>query len=172
MHYKGHLITKKIPTEDKIREILEEYEEDLEKEQEFAWDWYTIGGRYGGRIKINFNPNENEDNWYGFRDRNNKYFISQAISEIKERARPYYEELEWLQYMGIRDNVLYVDGAYYKDIIDFDLTDCFLVIDDEEKLYVRKKWNGEDFIKQNDFDDEVKKIDLKDKFITIIDFHD
>ena len=74
--------------------------------------------------------------------------------------------------MGLREKVLYVDGAFYKDIINFDLSDCFAVIDDKETLYVRKKWNGDDWIKNEKFDDEISKIDLKDKFITIIDFHD
>lgn len=172
MHYKGHLITKKLPTSDEISKILEKYREKYDEEQEFAWDWYMIGGRYGGEIKINFNPDENEDKWYCFEDRNNKYFISEAINEIKEMHGSFYDELEWLEYMGLRENVLYVDGAYYKDMINFDLSDCFVVIDDEENLYVRQQWKNHDWIENKQFDDKVSKIDLKDKFITIIDFHD
>lgn len=172
MHYKGHLVTKKLPTDDEISKILEKYREDLDKEQEFAWDWFQIGGRYGGKIKINFNPDDNEDNWCCFRDRNNKYFISQAINELKEKIKPYYDELEWLKYMGLREKVLYVDGAFYKDMINFDLSDCFVVIDDEENLYVRQQWKNHEWIENKQFDDKVSKIDLKDKFITIIDFHD
>lgn len=172
MHYKGHLVTKKLPTDDEISKLLEKYREDFDKEQEFAWDWYEIGGRYGGKIKINFNPDDNEDNWYCFRDRNNKYFISQAINELKEKIKPYYDELEWLKYMGLREKILYVDGAFYKDMINFDLSDCFVVIDDEENLYVRQQWKNHEWIENKQFDDKVSKIDLKDKFITIIDFHD
>lgn len=170
MHYKGHLVTKKIPTENEISEILEKYREDLDKIQEFAWDWYQIGGRYGGEIKIQFDY-KNEDNMFLFRKRNHKYFISNILDEIEEKGKP-YEELDYLMYMGMYDNLLYVDGGYYNDMIDFEIDDCYLVIDDNETLYVREKWNGKDFIKQNDFDEKVKKIDLKDKFITIIDFHD
>ena len=172
MHFKGHLVTKKLPTNDEISKILEKYREDLDEEQEFSWDWYEIGGRYGGKIKINFNPDDNEEEWYCFQDRNNKYFISQAINELKEKIKPYYDEIEWLKYMGLREKVLYVDGAFYKDMINFDLSDCFVVIDDKETLYVRQKWNGDDWITNEKFNDEVSKIDLKDKFITIIDFHD
>lgn len=170
MHYKGHLVTKKIPTENEISEILEKYREDLDKIQEFAWDWYQIGGRYGGKIKIKFDY-KNEDDMFLFKKRNHKYFISNILDETEEKGKP-YEELDYLMYMGMYDNLLYVDGGYYNDMIDFEIDNCYLVIDDNETLYVREKWNGEDFIKQNDFDDKVKKIDLKDKFITIIDFHD
>jgi len=170
MHCKGHLITKKIPTNKEIAKILEKHKEDLDKIQEFDWDWYEIGGRYGGKIKINFNPDDNEDNWYCFKDRNNKYFISKALNELKENIS-YYDELDWLKYMGLREKKLYVDGAYYKDIIDFEIDDCYLVIDDNGNLYIREKWNGEDFIQQENFEEKIKKIDLKDKFITIIDFH-
>lgn len=170
MHYKGHLVTKKIPTENEISEILEKYREDLGKAQEFAWDWYQIGGRYGGKIKIKFDY-KNEDYIYLFRKRNHKYFISNILDETEEKEK-LYEELDYLMYMGMYDNLLYVDGGYYNDMIDFEIDDCYLVIDDNETLYVREKWNGKDFVKQNDFDEKVKKIDLKDKFITIIDFHD
>lgn len=172
MHYKGYLITKKLPTIDEISKILEKYRENLEEKQEFAWDWWQIGGRYGGKIKINFNLNEYEENNCLFQNKNNKYFISEAINELKENIKPYYEELDWLKYMGLRENVLYVDGAFYKDMINFDLAECFLVIDDKEKLYVRESWNGENWLKNEKFDDEIKEIDLTDKFITIIDFHD
>ena len=85
MHCRGHLITKKLPTDDEISKILEKYREDYSQEQEFSWDWYEIGGRYGGKIKINFNPENNKDNWYLFKDRNNKYFISQALNELKAK---------------------------------------------------------------------------------------
>ncbi len=171
MHYKGHIITKKIPTDEQISKILEKYRYDDEEEKDFEWDWYMIGGRYGGQIKIKFNPKENEDNYFGFRNRNYKYFISHILSEEKEKNK-YYEELYCLLYMGLNENILYVDGGYYNNTINFDITNCFLVIDDEENLYVREIWKDETFITDNEFDNKVKNIDLKDKFITVIDFHD
>lgn len=169
MHYKGYIITKELPTEEKLADILEKYRED-EETKEFEWDWWQIGGRYGGKIKINFNPDTNEDGWYCFRNRNNKYFISEALNELKEVIEHYYE-LDWLKYMGLRENVLYVDGGYYNDMIDFDITNCCLVIDDKENLYLRESWNGNNWITNDNFDDKVKEIELNDKFITIIDFH-
>lgn len=170
MHCKGYIITKKLPAKSDLSKTLDKYRENG-KNKKFEWDWYEIGGRYSGKIKINFNPSENEDNWYSSKNRNNKYFISQAIEEIKEQVE-YYEELDWLPYMGIRENILYVDGAYFKDTINFDITDCYLVIDDKKKLYVREYWNGSKWIKENEFDNKVKNINLQDKFILTIDFHD
>lgn len=173
MHYKGHIITKELPTNDILGNILEKYRENYSDEvQLFAWDWYEIGGRYGGNLKIKFNPKENEDNYYCFRDRNNKYFISQILNEIKNnKENTYYDELDYLKYMGLKENILYVDGAYVKDIIDFDITNCFVVIN-ENKIYIRESWDGHSFNENKNFDKEVNDIDLTDKFITIIDFHD
>lgn len=172
MHYKGYLITKQLPNDEKLNKILEPYYENENNKSGFEWDWCQIGGRYGGNIKINFNPENNEDNWYCFHDRNNKYFISEALNELKKQIKPYYDELDWLQYMGLREKILYVDGAYYKDIIDFDITNCYVVIDDEQNIYVREIWDGEHFIEINDFEEKIKNINLEDKFITTIDFHD
>lgn len=170
MHCKGYIITKDLPTNEKLTEILEKYRE-TEETKKFEWDWYQIGGVYGGEIKINFNPEENEDEYFMFKDRNNKYFISQILNKLKENSDSYYDELDYLIYMGLRENILYVDGAYYNDIINFDITNCYVVIDEEENLYVREYWNGNDWITDEKFDEKVSKINLKDKFITTIDFH-
>ena len=106
------------------------------------------------------------------RQRNHKYFIANMLDKVKEKAEIWFEEEDYLIYMGLKDNVLYVDGAYYEDIIDFDITSCFLVIEEDEYINVREKWDGDNWIENKNFDDEVKQLDLKDKFITIIDFHD
>lgn len=74
--------------------------------------------------------------------------------------------------MGLRENILYVDGAYYKDIIDFDITNCCFIIDDNKKLYSRTLWENSDWVENKEFDNKVKKINLEEKFITIVDIHD
>lgn len=171
MHCRGHIITKKLPTRELLNEILKPYHcEEENNESGFDWDWWQIGGRYGGGIKIHFDPNENEDNWFCLHDRNNKYFISAALDELKENIK-FYDELDWLQYMGLKENTLYVDGGYSKDFIDFDISSCYVVIDEEGKIYTRETWNGEAWKQHLDFDNKVKEIDLTDKFITVIDFH-
>ena len=174
MHYKGHIITKKIPTKKEIEKILIKYKEGRKSSEklDFKWDWYQVGGRYGGKINIHFNLIENEDKNFLFHTRNYKYFIIDILEKIKSRNQ-YYEELEYLQYMGLNDNILHVDGGYYNDTIDFDITNCFAVIDPDGNLYRRELWDKEqqEWLVNSDFDEEVKMIDLKDKFITIIDFH-
>lgn len=97
--------------------------------------------------------------------------------ELKKILEKYYFENEndeygfsWDWYeMGGRYAEEY-DG-YYNDMINFDISNCFLVIDDNEKLYLRGQWYITDYIEDKEFDIKVKQIDLKDKFITIIDFH-
>lgn len=173
MHYKGHVITKEIPTSKRLEEILSKYKEDFDREDkvDFEWDWWQIGGRYGGEINIKFDPNENEDKWYMNHTRNYKYFIIDILDDIKQNIK-FYDELDYLLYMGLNDKILHVDGGHFNDMIDFDISNCFMVIDDEDNLYVRQSWNGEDWIEDKGFDDKVKAINLENKFITIIDFHD
>lgn len=170
MHYKGHLVTDKLPTEDAIRKILGKYSEDEPGIKIFEYDWYTIGGRYGGKIKIKFNPEENEDNYYLCQHRNNKYFISSILSELGDNTSN-YDELDLLIYMGLNDNVLYVDGGYYEDIINFELDNCYVVIT-ENDVIPREIWNGDNLVDNENFDKKISKLSLDGKFITVIDFHD
>ena len=171
MHYCGYIITNKIPTKEEIQEILEPYDESKYEDLEFSWDWYTIGGRYGAKLKIKFIPEETEEKWFGFKNRNYKYFISSEIEKLKDKEY-FFEELDHLMYMGLRENILFVDGAYYKDIIDFDITETCFVIDDNRNLYSRELWRNHNYITDEKFDEKVKKIDLENKFITVIDLHD
>lgn len=171
MHYCGYIITETIPTDEKIEKILEPYNEETHENLEFAWDWFQIGGRYAGKLKIKFNPDENEDGWYGFRERNYKYFISKELEKIKQN-NGYYDELEHLKYMGLNEKILYVDGAYYKDIYNFDITNTCFVIDCDGTLYSRELWKNHEWIEDKEFDEKVKKINLENKFITVIDMHD
>jgi hypothetical protein len=166
MHYKGYLITDKLPTKDVIKEKLQKYHIDYTIKKPFEYDYYEIGGRFGGKIKIKFNPEENEDDYYLSRHRNNKYFISNMLNILR-----YHDELELLMYMGLRDNILYVDGGYYEDIIDFKLDDCCVVIT-ENKIILSEFWDGNHWINnEKQFNKEIAKLSLNSKFITVIDFH-
>ena len=78
MHYCALLITKEFPTEDKIDEIMRPYYYDnIEYDEKgnltspypvFTWDWYQIGGRYNGKLKLKIDENDETYNW-GFYDR-------------------------------------------------------------------------------------------------------
>lgn len=170
MHYKGHLITDKLPTNDTIQNILGKYSEYKPGLKTFEYDCYVIGGRYGGEIKIKFNPEDNEDDYCLFKHRNNKYFISSLINKLDNNTLR-YDELDILQYMGLNDNILYVDGGYYKDMINFELDDCYVVITESEAI-PREIWTSDSLVDNEDFDKKISKLSLDGKFITIIDFHD
>lgn len=173
MHYCGYIITEKIPTDEEIEEILEPYNENIQDEDlGFSWDWFQIGGRYGGKLKIKFDPSENEDNWFmgEKHERNYKYFISDKLKELKESLK-FYDELENMLYMGLQERVLYVDGAYFENIYNFDITNCGFVIDNDKNLYSRELWENHNWVTDDKFDEKVKKIDLKNKFITVVDIH-
>ena len=172
MHSCGYIITDKIPTNDEISDIMEPYNEETHENLKFSWDWFIIGGRYGGMLKIKFNPDENESKWFACKDRNYKYFISQKLTEIKKKFSSIeYDELDNLVYMGLNENILYVDGAYTKDILNLDITNNCFVIDSDGTLYSRDLWDGNNWITDQQYDEKVKKKDLQNKFITVIDMH-
>ena len=64
MHYCLLLITREMPSENRISEILKPYdEENLECDETgeiisfpiFTYDWWEIGGRYSGKLKLKIN---------------------------------------------------------------------------------------------------------------------
>lgn len=124
-------------------------------------------------MKIKFNPKENKSKLFAREDRNYKYFISQKLTELKKKFSAIeYDELDNLVYMGLNENILYVDGAYTKDILNLDITNNCFVIDSDRTLYSRELWDGNNWITDQQYDEKVKKIDLQSKFITVIDMHD
>lgn len=86
MHYCVHLLTKELPTENQIAEILQPYNgvefwenipEDMPYEEvehlPFTWDWYQIGGRYKAQLKLKV-------------DENDKHIIGCCVDTIQEMA--------------------------------------------------------------------------------------
>lgn len=180
MHYCVHLITKTLPTEKEIGEIMKPYEDDNVEDLSssvFTWDWWVIGGRYGGRIKLKVDMEDEEYRWkfYSSEPREGRLFHSLLLAEIRERFPRYRgEEEDWFVYLGARDNYLCVDGAKIKDIINLENLDCYICIDVDGKAIARERWNGEDFIKDQDFDKKYEEIleKSKDYFLTVLDIHD
>ena len=69
MHYCVLLITKELPSESKIEKILQPYNhEDIKYDEEtgelltplpiFTYDWFQIGGRYTGSLKLKIDKND------------------------------------------------------------------------------------------------------------------
>lgn len=180
MHYCVHLITKTLPTEKEIDEIMKPYKDDNIEDlssRVFTWDWWSIGGRYGGRIKLKVDMEDEEYRWkfYSLTPREGRLFHSSLLAEIRERFPSYKSrEEDWFVYLGVRDNYLCVDGAKIKDIINLEELGCYICIDIDGSVIARGRWNEEDFIEDKDFDKKYEEILSKsqDYFLTILDIHD
>lgn len=189
MHYCLLMLTKTLPTDNDIDEILKPFNsEDFWRLEEanpnierpkFTWDWWQVGGRYNGKFKLKFEPSNDPNTkyrwgYYADPPRTGRLFRSRLLETLlsKKKLMPYNEEDFFLS-MGGRDGYLYVDGAPIADMIDFN-PECFCFLDVDGTAYARETWNGKKWIGDESFDDTVKKIcaDRSDCFATIIDLHD
>lgn len=189
MHYCALLITKELPSEDKISDIMKpyyegnaEYDEETEKRINeypvFEWDWYQIGGRYNGSLKLKVDI---EDTYYDWKylakqDRNKRLFYSYLLTEMKKLAGNtfIYREENYYPSMGNNDGFLYVDGARVSDLLNFDDVNCYVCIDSDGNAIARETWNGTTFIKDEQFDEKLAEIKNRSKacFVTVLDIHD
>ena len=100
MHYCVLLFTKEFPSKNEIDEIMQPYyEENAEYDDEtgkrltpypvFEWDWYQIGGRYNGYLKLRVDKDEEYYKWgyYLREERNKRLFYSHTLSQIKNFAQ-------------------------------------------------------------------------------------
>lgn len=171
MHYCVHLLTKELPSENQIADIMNPYYvgnvySNLDEENEdhvvnyptFTWDGYQIGGRYKAEIKLKVdaeNKGHNEYyNWgyYSRDERNGRLFWSSLLSTLKECMGSRYSEEDWFANMGFYDKYILVDGA----------------------AIARASWNGTSFVEDKDFDRKHKEAlgANMDGFITVLDVHD
>ena len=192
MHYCVHLLTKELPSENKIAEIMKPYNSELvygsdEEEKEidypaFTWDYYRIGGRYKAELKLKVDEegsaNSEYYNWgyYDRQDRNGRLFWSSLLSTLKENITPewMYHEEDWFMNMGFGDGYILVDGAKQNDVLNIDKLGCFICILPDGSAIARDSWNGKDIIKDENFDEKYKQAiaDNMDGFITVLDIHD
>lgn len=180
MHYCVHLITKAIPTKEEINKIMKPYNDDNIEDMSsiiFSWDYWIVGGRYCGRIKLKVDMEDEEYRWkyYSSVPREGRLFLSTLLEEIRKNFSLYKNrEEDWVGYLGIHDNYLYVDGARIKDIVNLEDLRCFICINVDGTVIARERWNGEDFITDQDFDKKYEEIleKSKDYFLTVLDIHD
>lgn len=181
MHYCLLLITKEMPSENRISEILKPYDEEnwkCDKSGEvisfpiFTYDWWEIGGRYSGKLKLKIDNNDEKYDWEYISNRNKKLFHSKLLTDLQKSKKILFENI-YYRSMGSRDGFLYVDGARIDDLLNFDEIDCFVCIDFDENVIARETWNGHAFIKDEDFDKKLAEIKAKSKgmFATILDIH-
>lgn len=185
MHYCLMLFTKEFPTKQDIENIMSKYHDDAvysddeEKEidyPQFTYDWYQIGGRYNGSVKLKVDK-ENEMYRWKFSERkprNGRLFWSYLLNDMQENKKSFYNEEDYFCSMGFNDGFLYVDGAKISDVLNFEGLNCYTFIGFDGEAYSREWWNGDEFIKNDDFDERLKaeKEKSKDGYVTIIDYHD
>ena len=179
MHYCLMLFTKDCPTEDYISKLMAPYSwensQDNKSFPQFTWDYYEIGGRYNGQIKLKVNENDEKYRWEytDAQGRNGHLFWSYLLNEYK-RSIPFFREENFYNSMGFVDGYLYVDGAPVKDILNFDELSCYAFMTEDGEVYSKEWWDGETIIENKDFEDRLKsqKEKSQDLFVTIIDYHD
>lgn len=192
MHYCVHLLTKELPSENKIAEIMKPYNSESvycsdegSKQIDypiFTWNYYRIGGRYKAELKLKVDERGSENseyyNWgyYDRQDRNGRLFWSNLLSTLKENITPewMYHEEDWFMNMDFGDGYILVDGAKQSDIINIDKLGCYICILPNGSAIARDSWNGKDIIKDENFDEKYKQaiVDNMDGFITVLDIHD
>ena len=95
MHYHYNIFTKGCPTDKQILEIMKPYNEDANEElyPDFTWDWYALGGRYGGMIKLDVSKKRYQFGILPRSPHNGRNFRSALLDKIK--ADPWGES-GWL----------------------------------------------------------------------------
>lgn len=192
MHYCVHLLTKELPSENKIAEIMKPYNSELVYSSDdedkqidypvFTWDYYRIGGRYKAELKLKVDEEGSENskyyNWgyYDRQGRNGRLFWSSLLSTLKENITPewMYHEEDWFMNMGFGDGHILVDGAKQSDVLNMDRIGCYICILPDGSAIARDSWNGKDIVKDEKFDEKYKQAitDNMDGFITVLDIHD
>lgn len=187
MHYLALLLTETLPTKQQIERALDPYDWDKNFDEEgeligehpiFTFDYFQIGGRYCGYLKLKMDKSNQEYNWnfYERNPRNNRLFISSLLNQLKENIDPpfMYSEEKYFPCMGSRDGFLYVDGAKAKDIINYDELESYICILPDGSAIAKETWDGKHFVEDKDYHKKLKKA-LKDNsegFVTVLDLHD
>ena len=144
MHFCCLVITEEFPTDEVIGEVLHQYDDsewadnDDDELPVLMCDWWQVGGRYNGLLKLKVDNEDEKYNWefYAKEKRNGRLFRSYALDKIKEYSPFYYEEDYFLS-MGMRDGFLYVDGGLIDDMKSIDVEGYYL-IDRNGILYCRE----------------------------------
>ena len=191
MHYCVFVYTKEFPTDEAIGKALKPYKykdggyDDGEQRPLFTWDWWQVGGRYGGKFKLDISNSAQKEKYKILeytRFRRSATIFRNAYLEkttygFDEFNRNKMPEDEALQYCGTRDGYIYVDGAWANDIKN--LTDeadnCWAVIDTDGTAIAREHWDGTYWKDDGRFPEKAKAIAVKnsaDAFVTVVDIHD
>lgn len=188
MHSCCLVITKEFPSDDVIRKVLEPFYEDnyYEKPEDervrpaFLWDYYRVGGRYGGSIKLKIDLDDEKYSWrYLIREpRNGRLFRSALLDALesyhKRNSSFGYYENDHFGYMGENDLFLYVDAALADDIQNISEMNCYCFVDQNGNAFARDYYKGEEWVSNTEFDEQLSnaKGNCSGCYICVVDLHD
>ena len=187
MHYCCMVFTKEFPTQSVLEKVLKPFNssdvydqpEETRVYPAFTWDWWQVGGRYEGAFKLKIEENSEKYKWnyYEREPRNGRLFRSALLDKMKEWAKnvpfSFFREEEWFGTMGSRDGFIRVDGAFCADIINLQEESCYCMVDCNGNGFSRESWDGNNWNKNDDFDNQLEKIkaECSDCYVCIVDLH-
>ena len=197
MHFCVAIITEEFPTDNVLEEKLAPFSEDafynqFEDEDEdeehiskakedypmLLWDWWQVGGRYSGylKLKADYNDLDTEYKWCFLEKtpRAGRLFRSGLLERLNQNSF-YYEESAF-GYLGISDGYIRVDGCKVKDAINFEeivINHGVAFIGKDGQVFAREWWNGDDWIKDEQYEEKVKEAikDVDDCYVCFVDCH-
>lgn len=187
MHYCCLIFTKEFPTDEVLEKVLKPFNSedfyDQPEEQRvrpaFTWDWYVVGGRYGGEIKLKVDRDDKKYKWSYIIDepRNGRLFRSALLDTLAHyRRRTWdiaYRENYDFDYMGFADGFLYVDAALADDIQNISEMGCHCFVDQNGNAFARAYYN-EEWETNQEFDTQLSnaKANCSGCYICVVDLHD
>ena len=191
MHYCLMLLTNDFPTDRVIEKALEPYDEnkwyakfeetnDESDRPLFTWDYWQIGGRYNGKLKLKHDSHDDtsEYKWMfiSMEPRAGRLYRSFLIETLAKTNKPIFFEDDYLNSIGARDGYIYVDGGKIADMLNFgeEYLRCFCAIDADGNAYAREHWDGNNWVDDAEFEDKIKAIceNRTDGYVVFIDIHD
>lgn len=178
MHECCLVITNEFPTDEILENVLKPFREGEENTTPFTWDWYEVGGRYNGGLKLKIDKTDKKYCWT-LRDRdaprNGRLFRSFLLTQIEQlcdNSSLYFED-EYFPSMGSREKFLFVDAGYIPDLLNFENVNCFCVIDKNGNAYSRERRTGKGVEENDKFCDQLKSVknNSKECFACIVDLH-
>lgn len=187
MHYCCLVITKDFPTDEVLEKVLTPFNDEsfygVPEEQRvrpaFTWDWYAVGGRYGGTIKLKIDMDDEKYKWRYIitEPRNGRLFRSALLDALGHYRKStwdiaYYENRDF-DYMGFEDGFLYVDAALADDIQNISEIGCYCFVDQNGNAFARDYYNGE-LETNTEFDTQLSnaKANCTGCYICVVDLHD
>lgn len=189
MHYCCFVFTKEFPTDDVLYEVLEPfsekefYEKDEEEREypEFMWDYYKVGGRYSGKLKLKVCSGDEKYRWEFYENvpRNNRLFRSQLIDTIDKFRKTsrdgwMFKEEDVFNEIGYSEGYIRVDACHVSDILNRDELLCYCFVDKYGKAFSNEHWNGDSFEYRDNFCKNLEKTmhDSEDCYLCVVDLHD